>query len=157
MIARISVLYYNLKSEFLLNCDKYNMSIEEATRCENESRIWIEHLRAVDPSTDEKATAEKFGWKYYLPEAEQEEAVNVKLAEIRTTYKDLKPTDITCIDPCMGSGHILIAMFDVLMDIYESAGYDKRDAALKIVKYNIHGIDIDKRAYQLAYFAIMMK
>ena len=92
-------------------------------------RIWIEHLRAVDPSTDEKATAEKFGWKYYLPEAEQEEAVNVKLAEIRTTYKDLKPTDITCIDPCMGSGHILIAMFDVLMDIYESAGYDKRDAA----------------------------
>ena len=87
-------------------------------------RIWIEHLRAVDPSTDEKATAEKFGWKYYLPEAEQEEAVNVKLAEIRTTYKDLKPTDITCIDPCMGSGHILIAMFDVLMDIYESAGYD---------------------------------
>lgn len=120
-------------------------------------RIWIEHLRAVDPSTDEKATAEKFGWKYYLPEAEQEEAVNVKLAEIRTTYKDLKPTDITCIDPCMGSGHILIAMFDVLMDIYESAGYDKRDAALKIVKYNIHGIDIDKRAYQLAYFAIMMK
>lgn len=120
-------------------------------------RIWIEHLRAVDPSTDEKATAEKFGWKYYLPEAEQEEAVNVKLAEIRTTYKDLKPTDITCIDPCMGSGHILIAMFDVLMDIYESAGYDKRDAALRIVKYNIHGIDIDKRAYQLAYFAIMMK
>lgn len=73
-------------------------------------RIWIEHLRAVDPSTDEKATAEKFGWKYYLPEAEQEEAVNVKLAEIRTTYKDLKPTDITCIDPCMGSGHILIYM-----------------------------------------------
>lgn len=105
-------------------------------------RIWIEHLRAVDPSTDEKATAEKFGWKYYLPEAEQEEAVNVKLAEIRTTYKDLKPTDITCIDPCMGSGHILIAMFDVLMDIYESAGYDKRDAALKIVKYNIHGIAV---------------
>lgn len=111
-------------------------------------RIWIEHLRAVDPSTDEKATAEKFGWKYYLPEAEQEEAVNVKLAEIRTTYKDLKPTDITCIDPCMGSGHILIAMFDVLMDIYESAGYDKREAAFDIVENNIHGLDIDQRAYQ---------
>ena len=120
-------------------------------------RIWIEHLRAVDPSTDEKATAEKFGWKYYLPEAEQEEAVNVKLAEIRTTYKDLKPTDITCIDPCMGSGHILIAMFDVLMDIYESAGYDKREAAFDIVENNIHGLDIDQRAYQLAYFAVMMK
>ena len=120
-------------------------------------RIWIEHLRAVDPSTDEKATAEKFGWKYYLPEAEQEDEVNIKLAEIRTTYKDLKPTDITCIDPCMGSGHILIAMFDVLMDIYESAGYDKREAAFEIVKHNIHGLDIDQRAYQLAYFAVMMK
>lgn len=120
-------------------------------------RIWIEHLRAVDPSTDEKATAERFGWKYYLPEAEQEESVNVKLAEIRTTYKDLKPTDITCIDPCMGSGHILIAMFDVLMDIYESAGYDKREAAFEIVEHNIHGLDIDQRAYQLAYFAVMMK
>ena len=120
-------------------------------------RIWIEHLRAVDPSTDEKATAERFGWKYYLPEAEQEDAVNVKLAEIRSTYKDLKPTDITCIDPCMGSGHILIAMFDVLMDIYESAGYDKREAAFEIVENNIHGLDIDKRAYQLAYFAVMMK
>lgn len=120
-------------------------------------RIWIEHLRAVDPSTDEKATAERFGWKYYLPEAEQEEEVNVKLAEIRTTYKDLKPTDITCIDPCMGSGHILIAMFDVLMDIYESAGYDKREAAFEIVEHNIHGLDIDQRAYQLAYFAVMMK
>lgn len=120
-------------------------------------RIWIEHLRAVDPSTDEKATAERFGWKYYLPEAEQEEAVNLKLAEIRTTYKDLKPTDITCIDPCMGSGHILIAMFDVLMDIYESAGYDKREAAFAIVEHNIHGLDIDQRAYQLAYFAVMMK
>lgn len=120
-------------------------------------RIWIEHLRAVDPNTDEKATAERFGWKYYLPEAEQEEAVNVKLAEIRTTYKELKPTDITCIDPCMGSGHILIAMFDVLMDIYESAGYDKREAAFEIVEHNIHGLDIDQRAYQLAYFAVMMK
>ena len=120
-------------------------------------RIWIEHLRAVDPSIDEKATAERFGWKYYLSEADQEESVNVKLAEIRTTYKELKPTDITCIDPCMGSGHILIAMFDVLMDIYESAGYDKREAAFEIVEHNIHGQDIDQRAYQLAYFAVMMK
>lgn len=120
-------------------------------------RLWIEHLRAVDPNTDEKATAERFGWKYYLPEAEQEEAVNVKLAEIRTTYKDLKPTDITCIDPCMGSGHILIAMFDVLMEIYISVGYDKREAAFEIVENNIYGLDIDKRAYQLAYFSVMMK
>ena len=120
-------------------------------------RIWIEHLRAVDSSVNEKEVAERFGWKYYLPEAEQEEDVNIKLAEIRTSYKDLKPEDITCIDPCMGSGHILVAMFDVLMDIYKSAGYSERDAAFEIVKHNIHGLDIDKRAYQLAYFAVMMK
>ena len=120
-------------------------------------RIWIEHLRAVDSSVDEKITAENFGWKYYLPEAEQEESVNVKLAEIRTSYANLKPEDITCIDPCMGSGHILIAMFDVLMDIYKSTGYSEKEAAFSIVENNIHGLDIDKRAYQLAYFAVMMK
>lgn len=120
-------------------------------------RIWIDHLRALDPSVNEKETAEKFGWKYYLPEAKQEESVDVKLAEIRSNYKDLKPTDILCIDPCMGSGHILIAMFDVLMDIYTSTGYSEREAAFEIVEYNIHGLDIDQRAYQLAYFAVMMK
>lgn len=120
-------------------------------------RLWIEHLRAVDPAVNEKEVAERFGWKYYLPEAEQEADVNMKLAEIRTSYKDLKPEDITCIDPCMGSGHILVAMFDVLMDIYKSAGYSEREAAFEIVEHNIHGLDIDKRAYQLAYFAVMMK
>lgn len=120
-------------------------------------RIWIDHLRALDSSVNEKETAEKFGWKYYLPEAKQEESVDVKLAEIRSNYKDLKPTDILCIDPCMGSGHILIAMFDVLMDIYTSTGYSEREAAFEIVEHNIHGLDIDQRAYQLAYFAVMMK
>lgn len=120
-------------------------------------RVWIEHLRALDSTVNEKATAEHFGWKYYLPEAEQEESVNLELAEIRKDYKDLQPTDIKCIDPCMGSGHILIAMFDVLMDIYKSVGYSERDAAFDIVENNIHGLDIDQRAYQLAYFAVMMK
>lgn len=120
-------------------------------------RIWIEHLKAIDIQTDEKAIAEHFGWNYYLPEAVQEESVNIQLAEIRKEYKDLLPTDIQCIDPCMGSGHILIAMFDVLMDIYISVGYSERDAAFAIVEHNIHGLDIDKRAYQLAYFAVMMR
>ncbi len=120
-------------------------------------RLWIEHLRSLDASVDEKRAAENFGWKYYLPEAEQEESVNVQLAQIRTSYKDMTPEDILCIDPCMGSGHILVAMFDVLMDIYKSAGYSERDAALLIVDKNIHGLDIDARAYQLAYFAVMMK
>ncbi|MGO5050910.1 BREX-1 system adenine-specific DNA-methyltransferase PglX [Lachnospiraceae bacterium LCP25S3_G4] len=120
-------------------------------------RLWIEHLRANDDSVVEKEVAEQFGWKYYLPEAEQETDVNVKLAEIRTSYKDMTPLDIKCIDPCMGSGHILVYMFDVLISIYVSAGYSEKDAAFYIIQYNLHGLDIDKRAYQLSYFAIMMK
>lgn len=120
-------------------------------------RVWIEHLRAVNPSIDEKEKAEEFGWKYYLPEAEQEDSVAEKLAEIRKDYAGLEPKDITCIDPCMGSGHILVYMFDVLMDIYRSEGFSERDAVFSILENNIRGLDIDKRAYQLSYFALMMK
>ena len=120
-------------------------------------RVWIEHLRAVDPSTDEKAKSEEFGWKYYLPEAEQEDDVAAQLVEIRQSYKDLTPQDITCIDPCMGSGHILVYMFDVLMDIYRSEGFSEREAVFDILEKNIRGLDIDRRAYQLSYFALMMK
>ncbi len=120
-------------------------------------RVWIEHLRAVETSVDEKEKAEEFGWKYYLPEAEQEEDVQAQLVEIRNTYKDLAPQDITCIDPCMGSGHILVYMFDVLMDIYRSEGFSEREAVFDILEKNIRGLDIDRRAYQLSYFALMMK
>jgi len=120
-------------------------------------RVWIEHLRAVDSSVDEKSKAEEFDWKYYLPEAEQEEEIKQKLVEIRKSYLNLEPKDITCIDPCMGSGHILVYMFDVLMDIYKSEGFSERDAAFSILDHNIRGLDIDRRAYQLSYFALMMK
>ena len=120
-------------------------------------RVWIEHLRAVNPSVDEKAKAEEFGWEYYLPEAEQEDDVQAQLVEIRKSYKDLTPQDITCIDPCMGSGHILVYMFDVLMDIYRSEGFSEREAVFDILEKNIRGLDIDRRAYQLSYFALMMK
>lgn len=120
-------------------------------------RIWIEHLRAVNPSIDEKEKAEEFGWKYYLPEAEQEDSVAEKLVETRKDYAQLEPKDITCIDPCMGSGHILVYMFDALMDIYRSEGFSERDAVFSILENNIRGLDIDKRAYQLSYFALMMK
>ncbi len=120
-------------------------------------RVWIEHLRAMDSSIDEKAKAEEFGWKYYLSEEEQEEEVKQKLVEIRKSYLKLTPKDITCIDPCMGSGHILVYMFDVLIDIYRSEGFSERDAAFSILENNIRGLDIDKRAYQLSYFALMMK
>ena len=99
----------------------------------------------------------KENWKYYLEEAQQESEVQVKLAEIRKEYAALNPEDIKLIDPCMGSGHILVYAFDVLMQIYESAGYSQRDAAKSILENNIYGLDIDDRAYQLAYFAVMMK
>lgn len=99
----------------------------------------------------------KKGWKYYLDDAEQEADVEEQLKAIREEYKNIKPEEIKVIDPCMGSGHILVYAFDVLMKIYESYGYSQRDAAKSIVENNIYGLDIDDRAFQLAYFAIMMK
>ena len=97
------------------------------------------------------------GWKYYLDEAEQEPEVEAQLTKLREEYKTIKPEDIKVIDPCMGSGHILVYAFDVLMQIYTSAGWDQREAAQSILKNNLFGLDIDDRAAQLAYFAVMMK
>lgn len=100
---------------------------------------------------------DKSGWKYYLDEAPQEPQVAQQLAELRKGYAALTPEDIRCIDPCMGSGHILAYLFDVLMQIYRSAGYGDRDAAASIVEHNLYGLDIDDRAAQMAYFVVMMK
>ena len=111
-------------------------------------RLWIE-----GHPNDELKT----NWKYYLDEAEQEEDVQKQLEKIRQEYKTIKPEDIKVIDPAMGSGHILVYAFDVLMQIYESYGYSQRDAAKNILEHNLYGLDIDNRAYQLAYFAVMMK
>lgn len=97
------------------------------------------------------------GWKYYLDEAKQEPEVEDQLAMLREEYKTIKPEEIKVIDPCMGSGHILVYAFDVLMQIYTSAGWDQREAAQSILKNNLFGLDIDDRAAQLAYFAMMMK
>ena len=99
----------------------------------------------------------KSKWKYYLEEAEQEPDVQAKLEDIHKEYSKLNPEDIHFIDPCMGSGHILVYAFDVLMHIYESVGYSQRDAAKSILENNLYGLDIDDRAYQMAYFAVMMK
>jgi len=111
-------------------------------------RLWVEG------HTDEELKA---NWKYYLDEAAQEAEVKKQLTEIRKEYAKLSPEDIKIIDPCVGSGHILVYAFDVLIQIYESAGYSTRDAAKYILEHNIYGLDIDDRAFQLAYFAIMMK
>lgn len=111
-------------------------------------RLWVEG----HPDSDLRKN-----WKYYLDEAPQEPEVQAKLATIRKEYATLNPEDLTLIDPCMGSGHILVYAFDVLMQIYESVGYSQRDAAKSILEHNLYGLDIDDRAYQLAYFAVMMK
>ena len=111
-------------------------------------RLWVEG----HPDSDLRKN-----WKYYLDEAPQEPQVQAKLAEIRKEYAALNPEDLTLIDPCMGSGHILVYAFDVLMQIYTSVGYSERDAAKSILEHNLYGLDIDDRAYQLAYFAVMMK
>ena len=103
----------------------------------------------------EKALAEKMGWRYYLPEAEQTPEVRAQLNQLDTGRYSLAALKV--IDPCMGSGHILVYAFDVLMQMYENDGYSQRDAAQCILEHNLFGLDIDERAAQLAYFAVMMK
>lgn len=118
-------------------------------------RMWIQgHMKSPD---QEEAMAKDFGWQYYLPEAAQELDVEAKLQDLRREYSKLRPEDLTVIDPCMGSGHILVYAFDVLMQIYRANGYSDRDAAELILEHNLYGLDIDDRAFQLAYFSVLMK
>ncbi|HOO25650.1 MAG TPA: BREX-1 system adenine-specific DNA-methyltransferase PglX, partial [Clostridiales bacterium] len=117
-------------------------------------RLWLESKQVNGQAAP---TAADFGWKYYVEEAEQEPEVLLRLKALRAENRVKSPEDIKLIDPCMGSGHILVYAFDVLMQIYESEGYAPRDAAKLILQKNLYGLDIDKRAYQLAYFSLMMK
>ena len=112
-------------------------------------RYWLER--------HPECSAEEFGWRYYLPEAEQTPEVAAKLASIREASAGMSPEDIRFIDPCMGSGHILVYAFDVFYQIYKTAGYQPRKIAALILKNNLYGLDVDDRAYQLATFAVMMK
>ena len=131
-------------------------------------RLWLEGHPDVKeqllPTEEEQSVyaagnrdLEDTKWHYYLEEAEQEPEVQAQLAEIRKEYAALTPDQLKVIDPCSGSGHILAYMFDVLMKIYESYGYTTREAVASIVENNLYGLDIDDRAAQLAYFAVMMK
>ena len=131
-------------------------------------RLWLEGHPDVKEQllpTEEEQSAYAAGnrdpedtkWHYYLEEAEQEPEVQAQLSEIRKEYAALTPDQLKVIDPCSGSGHILAYMFDVLMKIYESYGYTTREAVASIVENNLYGLDIDDRAAQLAYFAVMMK
>lgn len=131
-------------------------------------RLWVEgHPDAkaqLLPTPEEQAAytagnrdPEDTKWHYYLEEAQQEPQVQAQLSEISKQYADLTPEQIKVIDPCCGSGHILAYLFDVLMQIYENYGYTSRDAVTSILQNNLYGLDIDDRAAQLAYFAVMMK
>lgn len=110
-------------------------------------RLWVQG----HPAAPIKAE-----WKYYLEDAAQTPEVEARLAPLRQSYAALTPEQLTCIDPCCGSGHILVYLFDVLMQIYTDYGYTAREAVESIVQNNLYGLDIDKRAAQLAYFAVMM-
>lgn len=110
-------------------------------------RLWYESHPDFDKSE----------WKYYLDEAPQEPQVEQQLQEIRAQYAKMEPEQLKVIDPCMGSGHILCYLFDVLMQIYLDNGYSKREAVRSILENNLFGLDIDKRAAQIAYFSVMMK
>lgn len=99
----------------------------------------------------------KSQWKYYLDEAEQERSVQEKIDEIKEQSKKIKPEDIKVLDPAMGTGHILVYAFDVLYEIYKRAGYCEIDIPKLILEKNLYGLEIDDRAAQLAYFAVMMK
>ena len=126
-------------------------------------RLWVreqlseasDQMAEADRAAREQELAERMGWKYYLPEAEQDPAVRAQLGALEADRPAL--TDLKLIDPCMGSGHILVYAFDVLMQMYESQGWSQRDAAQSILENNLYGLDIDDRAAQLAYFAVMMK
>lgn len=131
-------------------------------------RLWVEgHPDAkaqLLPTPEEQAAytagnrdPEDTKWHYYLEEAQQEPQVQAQLSEISKQYADLPPEQIKVIDPCCGSGHILAYLFDVLMHIYENYGYTPRDAVTSILQNNLYGLDIDDRAAQLAYFAVIMK
>lgn len=118
-------------------------------------RLWIEHLLEKDKNLKERDLIEEFGWKYYVLESRYNTEFNNY--QQNENIINLEVENIKILDPSMGSGHILSYSFDILMQIYISEGYSQRDAALKIIKNNLYGLDIDKRATQLAYFSLLMK
>ena len=92
-------------------------------------------------------------WEFYLQNRQEDYSEKIK----KHTNEDLNIEEITCFDPAMGSGHILVYMFDVLYEIYEKNGYMTREIPRLIIENNLYGLDIDERAYQLASFSVVMK
>ena len=109
-------------------------------------RLWLESY----PDSSLKQSL-----KYYVEDAKQDEETQKKLDEIK--YKNVNPEEIKIIEPCCGSGHILVYVFDLLLNMYLEQGYNKRDIPALILKNNLYGLDVDKRAAQLAKFSLVMK
>jgi hypothetical protein len=109
-------------------------------------RIWLE-------SYPQSSLRSKM--KYYVEEAQQTEEVKKKLDEIR--YRNVNPESIRVVEPCCGSGHIAVYVFDLLYQMYEEKGYNRRDIPTLILKNNLVCMDVDKRAAQLASFSLVMK
>ena len=109
-------------------------------------RIWLESY----PNSQLRS-----GMKYYVEDAKQEADIQKKIDEIK--YKNVNPEDIRIIEPCCGSGHILVYVFDLLYKMYEERGYQNREIPTLILKNNLVGLEIDKRAAQLASFSLIMK
>ncbi|WEE36722.1 BREX-1 system adenine-specific DNA-methyltransferase PglX [Lactiplantibacillus paraplantarum] len=120
-------------------------------------KLWIRHIVAKNGSLSEKQLAEQFQWQYYMEDGPQSKEAIVEITSTENSLEDLNIQDIKFIDPAMGSGHILVYAFDVLMDIYVSEGFSKREATELIITNNLSGLDIDMRAFQLSYFSVMMK
>ncbi|AOO75261.1 restriction endonuclease [Latilactobacillus curvatus] len=121
-------------------------------------RYYIDQKMANPNETrTEKEIADEFGWQYYLPTAEQPEDVQLQIQDERKAKSDFALQELKLLDNAMGSGHVLAYAFDVFMQLYTAEGFRERDAAELIIINNLFGLEIDKRAYQLAYFAIMMK
>jgi hypothetical protein len=118
-------------------------------------RYWISVLHAKGDTRSAEEIAQNYGWNYYMPAASQNK--NLQVTSQQKKLSEVKVEDITLIDPAIGSGHILVYAFDVFMQLYETEGFSRRIAASEILKKNIFGLDVDTRAYQLAYFALMMK
>ncbi|MBP1950689.1 BREX-1 system adenine-specific DNA-methyltransferase PglX [Virgibacillus litoralis] len=109
-------------------------------------QLWLEAY----PNSEIKKSLD-----YYIEPAEQTDEVKRRFEETR--YKSINLEEITLIDPCVGSGHILVYTFDLLYQMYEEAGYLSKDIPKLILENNLFGIDIDERATQMASFALMMK
>jgi hypothetical protein len=119
-------------------------------------KYWVQVLRARGDDRTEHQIVDSYGWQYYMVDADQSDEARLEIKSLNVSLEKAKIQDIQFLDPAMGSGHILVYAYELLMDIYKSEGFSQREAALSIIQNNLYGMDIDERAFQLAYFAVMM-